>query len=280
MSGYNISGIGGDQQYANLPSRTTQEGKELMGNALGNRVRFDQPETFDRPNFLTPESMLQFGLNPNTPDPAKYSEPSLQKDVYATRKAIIEQHKEKPAGQKAGAYGTFNVGTDEEVGLVMELEAQKRIMEYDKYCAAMFNYKHIPGGLKAMEEINPGFTARRVAQVYSDAAYAAKNKAIEVLGQANCGHEANMFKFDVDNGVVTGPTLTMTTNQPKLGYEPGGLYKFGRKKFFNTHLPGASVPDINATLTKQNSAPTWPTNRYPADWANTNGSLDKLVKGT
>jgi hypothetical protein len=33
-------------------------------------------------------------------------------------------------------------------------------------------------------------------------------------------------------------------------------------------------------LAKQNSAPTWPTNRYPADWANTNGSLDKLVKGT
>lgn len=279
MSGYNISGIGGDQQYANLPSKTTQEGQELMSRSLQNRVRFDQPESFAQP-AIDNSSTVQFGLNPNRPDPAKYSEPSMQKDVYATRKAIIAEHKKKQTGEGNGALGTFGVGTDEEVGLVMELEAQKRIMEYDKYCAAMFNYKHIPGGLKAMEEINPGFTARRVAQVYSDAAYAAKNKAIEVLGQANCGHEANMFKFDVDNGIVTGPMLTTTTNQPQLGYIPGGLYKFGRKKFFSTNFPGASVPDINAALQQQGTNPTWPGNLFPADWATKDGSLDKLVRGT
>ena len=254
MSGHNISGGNLDAQYTNVPNQTTMEGAQLVNNALGERVRFAKPTTFTEPTAYDDSTegkaakerrtndMLRYGLNANMPDPAKYVLPSGAKDAYTMRQDIIDQHALKDNRANKGIKGNYEVGTQEEVQLAMELQAQKRIMEYDKYCAAMFNYKHIPGGLKAMEEINPGFTSRRVAQVYSDAAYAAKNKAIEVLGQANCGHEANMFKFDVDNGVIQGPVLEdptlSTATTTGMGYVSGGFANMFKKQVTGTNLPG------------------------------------------
>lgn len=224
-----------DQPNARLPDATTAEGRDLVNTALQERIRFAEPVRFQNDTTLTnaqTQEIVAQGGNVNAPDPARYSMPSAEKDYFATRRAVI--------AQQTNATPMYQVGTPEEVALMQEAEAQRRIMEYDKYCAAMFNYKAIPGGLKAMEEINPGFTARRVAQVYSDAAFAAKIKAIEVLGQANCGHEANKFKFDVDNKIITGPRLRDHDYAADTGYVRGGVGQFARNYMFNTYRPGGT----------------------------------------
>ena len=241
-----------DGNAAAQVSQTTQEGYGLMNNALQERIRFAKPETFEEQpdlfyadgtaNRNVNEHLLRHGGNINAPDPAKYVLPSAAKDRYNTRQEIIEEHRAQPppAAGAGAAIGTYSVGTNDEINLRHELEAQKRILEYDKYCASMFNYKNIPGGLKALEEINPGFTARRIAQVYSDLAYAGKNKCIDVLGQANCGMEANMFKFDVDNGIIHGPALLGQAPKDEVGYVEGGIAQLFRKKFIETNPVGTS----------------------------------------
>lgn len=243
-----------DGNAAAQVSQTTQEGYGLMNNALQERIRFAKPEEFQPDpagnfaNGMTRDAghLLRHGGNINAPDPAKYVLPSAAKDRYNTRQDIIREHREQAPPAAGGAIGTYNIGTNDEISLRHELEAQKRIMEYDKYCASMFNYKNIPGGLKALEEINPGFTARRIAQVYSDLAYAGKNKCIDVLGQANCGMEANMFKFDVDNGIITGPELLGQPPKAEVGYEEGGVAQLFRKKWFDTKPVGTSSREFPA----------------------------------
>ena len=177
------------------------------------------------------------GLNPNAPDPAKYSVPSAAKDRYFTRQQILKSYPARDANA-SGAQPTYQAGTDEEVALVQEVEAQQKILQYDQYCASMFNYKNVPGGIEAIERINPGFTSRRMAQIYADAAFAAKTRAIEMLGQINCTQEDNIFKMNLDNGLISGPSLART-RPPNEQYIQGAVARtLGRPTVNLNALPG------------------------------------------
>ena len=225
-------------QTGNMVDSTTGAGQSIRSQALQERIRYDQPHTFAaRDNGYSPtEDDIKRGYNAQAPDPAKYSVPSAAKDNYFTRQQILNAHrKEHPGSVQMMA----PVGTDEEVALVEEMEAQQKIAQFDQYCASLFNYKNIPGGIEALERINPGFTSRRMAQIYADAAFAAKTRAIEMIGQINCTQEDNIFKMHLDNGLITGPTLARE-RAPAKQYMPGNFAKTSRPSSNMNALPGAS----------------------------------------
>ena len=223
-------------QTGNMVDSTTAAGQDIRSQALEERIRFDQPHVFKAP-MLRDEDRAR-GYNDQPADPAKYSVPSQAKDNYFTRQQIIKARGAGGADME-GVQFMAQAGTDEEVALVEEMEAQQKIAQYDQYCASLFNYKNIPGGIEALERINPGFTARRMAQIYTDAAFAAKTRAIEMIGQINCTQEDNIFKMHLDNGQITGPTLARE-RQPGSGYLPGNFAKDRRNLVNLTALPGRS----------------------------------------
>jgi hypothetical protein len=243
MSAYNppndsqsASGVGGGGP-GNRVDETTLAGARIVDQNLQERIRYDEPFVFNRP--LATERDVALGANPNAPDPAKYAVPSAAKDRYFTRRKIIESYPEPGTGA-GGAQPTYAAGTDEEVALVQEVEAQQKIAQYDQYCASMFNYKNVPGGIEAIERINPGFTSRRMAQIYADAAFAAKTRAIEMLGQINCTQEDNIFKMNLDNGLISGPQLARVRD-PTTPYIQGYIAdKMSRPTMNTTALPGRS----------------------------------------
>lgn len=222
-------------QTGNMVDSTTAAGQDIRSQALEERIRFDQPHVF-KPPYLRDADRAR-GYNDQPADPAKYNVPSQAKDNYFTRQQIIKARGGAP-GMK-GVTFTAQAGTDEEVALVEEMEAQQKIAQYDQYCASLFNYKNIPGGIEALERINPGFTARRMAQIYTDAAFAAKTRAIEMIGQINCTQEDNIFKMHLDNGQITGPTLARE-RKPGSTYLPGNFAKERRPLANLTALPGRS----------------------------------------
>ena len=158
--------------------------------------------------------------------------PSAQKDAYYTRQKVIESYGDR-------ILPTYAAAGPEEIALVDEMEAQQKIAQYDQYCASMFNYKNIPGGIEALERINPGFTSRRMAQIYADAAFAAKTRAIEMIGQINCTQEDNIFKMHLDNGLIKGPTLARE-RKPAAEYMPGNFAKLSRPTSNMNAMPGKS----------------------------------------
>ena len=222
-------------QSGNMVDATTASGAAIVGQGLQERIRYDQPTAFGPAKMG--EGDLERGYNNIAPDPAKYNVPSAAKDMYFTRREIINAYKDADVGAGSGATPMYQAGTDEEVALVLEMEAQQKIAQYDQYCASMFNYKNIPGGIEAIERINPGFTSRRIAQIYADAAFAAKVRAIEMIGQINCTQEDNIFKMHVDNGLVKGPTLAREREAGK-GYMPGNFAKLSRPTPNLNALPG------------------------------------------
>jgi hypothetical protein len=244
MSAYNppndsqsASGVGGGGP-GNRVDETTQAGARIVDQNLQERIRYDEPYVFDRPQMGFQDRAN--GINPNAPDPAKYAVPSAAKDRYFTRRKIIASYPDPGAEGSGGALPTYAAGTDEEVALVQEVEAQQKIAQYDQYCASMFNYKNVPGGIEAIERINPGFTSRRMAQIYADAAFAAKTRAIEMLGQINCTQEDNIFKMNLDNGLISGPQLARV-REPNPEYIAGYLAsKMSRPTINSTAMPGAS----------------------------------------
>lgn len=214
---------------------TTAQGQAIKAQHMQERIRYDQPHVFrpqgDSTGNVNGEDTAR-GYNSMPADPAKYNVPSAQKDAYFTRQKVLESYGPDltPMYQAAGP---------EEIALVEEMEAQQKIAQYDQYCASMFNYKNIPGGIEALERINPGFTSRRMAQIYSDAAFAAKTRAIEMIGQINCTQEDNIFKMHLDNGLINGPTLARE-RRPAAEYMPGNFAKLSRPTSNMTAMPGKS----------------------------------------
>ena len=216
---------------------TTAQGQAIKAQHVQERIRYDQPHVFARQGTqgnsgVATDLDRQMGYNTQPADPAKYNVPSAQKDAYFTRQKVLESYGDKvtPMYQAAGP---------EEIALVEEMEAQQKIAQYDQYCASMFNYKNIPGGIEALERINPGFTSRRMAQIYADAAFAAKTRAIEMIGQINCTQEDNIFKMHLDNGLIKGPTLARE-RKPAAEYMPGNFAKLSRPTSNMNAMPGKS----------------------------------------
>ena len=160
------------------------------------------------------------------------------------------------AGSEDKVQRVVHVG-EEEVELMREARRTAELANFDTYVYSMIDPRQ-PGSLKWLNEVYPDFVARRVQQVQTDFEFALRNQLIDQWGIND--FQDLKFKYMVDQGVITGPSLSEPTRQ-KITYTPGYLSPWKFPHWLNTdkETQGLKLPFASAKYGKK------PTNA--SDWS-------------
>jgi len=160
------------------------------------------------------------------------------------------------AGKEEKVQRVVHVG-EEEVELMREARRTAELANFDTYVYSMVDPRQ-PGALKWLNEVYPDFVARRVEQVQTDYEFALRNQLIDQWGIND--FQDLKFKYMVDQGVITGPSLSEPTRQ-KITYTPGYLSPWKFPHWLNTdkETQGLKLPFASAKYGKK------PTNA--SDWS-------------
>lgn len=153
--------------------------------------------------------------------PVSYVGPSGAKDNMARRQAIREGINRSVAlgGGLPGVQRTDPV-TDEEVQYLKYMEDTSELAKFDQYVESFIDPRQ-PGSMKFLMEVYPEYVNRRLQQAHADYEYALRNQMIDSWGINT--FDDLYFKYMVDQGKLTGPSLTRGNKKLADRYAPGIL---------------------------------------------------------
>ena len=175
--------------------------------------------------------------------PVPYAAPSEQKDRFLLESAVRRAAGKEIADSDAkdGVIRTAPI-TETEIQYLKSMKDQAELAKFDDYVESFIDPRQ-PGNMKWLMEVYPDYVSRRLQQAHTDYEFALRNQMIDSWG-INTFDDLH-FKYLVDQGKITGPTLK--TNRPPVdsSYTPGWLspYNFQspNKGSSNMRLPFASA---------------------------------------
>lgn len=223
-------------------SQTHSDASRLYGTEMALREKYSRPTEFEGANLSRPEDQAAYNAAPALP--AKYSADDVAKDRMNTKQAVIDG-----IGSQQAVVRTAPI-TQDEIDYVAQADREKQLASFDAYVQTLIDPRK-PGNLQWLMETYPDFVTRRIQQIHDDHDFALRNSLTDAFGINK--FEDLMFKYNVDQGIITGPTLKRT-GDPADHYEPGALsFWANSKKGDRSSLPFASAtygdqPSSNSNL--------------------------------
>lgn len=140
----------------------------------------------------------------------------------AVRDAAAAENKANP-----GAVIRTDPITDEEVNYVKSMASMAELAKFDDYVESFIDPRQ-PGNMKWLMNVYPEYVERRLQQAHTDYEYALRNQMIDMWGINT--PEDLMFKYMVDQGQITGPSLRNERPTLDMSYTPGVLSVFNFQK--------------------------------------------------
>ena len=168
-----------------------------------------------------PSNLPVYYPNGTSQLPVSYVGPSAAKDNMARRQAIREgiNNSVAAAGAPPGVQRTDPI-TDEEVQYLKYMEDTSELAKFDQYVESFIDPRQ-PGSMKFLMEVYPEYVNRRLQQAHADYEYALRNQMIDSWGINT--FDDLYFKYMVDQGKLTGPSLTRGGKKLADKYAPGIL---------------------------------------------------------
>jgi len=150
--------------------------------------------------------------------PVSYVGPSAAKDDMVRRQAI------RDAINSAGTENPTVIRTDpiqdSEVEYLKYMEDMSELAKFDQYVESFIDPRQ-PGSMKFLMEVYPEYVNRRLQQAHADYEYALRNQMIDSWGINT--FDDLYFKYMVDQGKLSGPTLKRDGKKLADKYAPGIL---------------------------------------------------------
>jgi len=172
--------------------------------------------------------------------PAKYHVTTPADDRHRVKEQVIQAYNEDSRGQGGGSVLRTAPITEDEVSYVQNLEAEKRLAEFDAYVNTLIDPRK-PGNLQWLMALYPGFVHRRVQQIYDDQNYVMKKQFIDNFGINTL--DDLYFQYLNDQGIISGPAMT-NSDKPESHFRPGALsfWKTTAGEYNRTQFPFSSSP--------------------------------------
>ena len=237
--------MGSNNARAGAPDLGGAMGSQLTSRELAARQHFVDPgagATNDPANmnqlnkdFSGVDGNLPRWINSGTGPAVPYSAPSELKDRMVMRKAIHEAagREIKEGGAENAVVRTDPIG-DDEIAYLKSMRDQAELAKFDDYVETLIDPR-MPGNMKWLMEVYPDYVSRRLQQAHTDYEYALRNQMVDTWG-INTFDDLH-FKFLVDQGKISGPSLKQDTTPLDNSYTAGWFSPFN----FQT-------PDIGATM--------------------------------
>ncbi|AUD57253.1 hypothetical protein [Pleurochrysis sp. endemic virus 1a] len=234
------------------PRRNRDPGLDMGGNlearSLAARGHFAEPAEMPEAT-LNYDANVPYYYNMGGAPPVKYTIPSAQKERLVARQAVREA---TPVG---GATLRTDPITDEEVTYLQDMKALAEKADFDNYVTRLLDPRQ-PGQLRILMDLYPQYVHERIQQSHTDHEFALRNDLIDMWG-INTFDDLH-FKYLVDQGKISGPTLQRSTNL-NAEYTPGMLSPF---RFLDRRQPdGLKLPFASAKFGAR------PANNDPEYWS-------------
>jgi hypothetical protein len=186
--------------------------------------------------------------------PVKYDQPSEDKAELDRRNELVEK-----------GDVTRIMPIDKELSYMKYMEDLQELAKFDNYVEALVDPK-APGSADFLFKVYPEYVNRRMAQAQKDYEFALRNQMIDMWGINT--FDDLYFKYMVDQGQITGPSLVRTGPNDTADDEYVS-YNFlparWRRKF------NASTLNLPYTTSKIGSRTTGSLNRSGLPYSNTYG---------
>ena len=208
-------------------------------------------------------------INSATGPAVPYSAPSELKDRMVMRKAIHEAagREIKQGGAENAVVRTDPIG-DDEIAYLKSMRDQAELAKFDDYVETLIDPR-MPGNMKWLMEVYPDYVSRRLQQAHTDYEYALRNQMVDTWG-INTFDDLH-FKYLVDQGKISGPSLKQDTMPLDSSYTPGWLSPFnfqspdtgsGMRLPYASAKHGARPADINSWAISRDNRPLGKGNDY------------------
>ena len=229
--------------------QTHADADRMYATEMSLREKYSRPTDFAAPTFAAgSDDAAKYNAQPALP--AKYTSDDIVKDRMNTKQAVIDGINANNAAAGAPAVVRTAPITEQEIDYVAQADREKQLASFDAYVQTLIDPRK-PGNLQWLMEMYPDFVSRRIQQIHDDHDFALRNSLCDAFGINK--FEDLMFKYHVDQGLITGPTLKRMED-PSEHFEPGALSFWQKaKKHDRSALPFQSatygaVPDPNQHL--------------------------------
>lgn len=234
--------MGSAHARSGAPDLGRSFGRELRDNELNNRAHFVQPseQTNQGERLMAPGDRpadYPYWMGNGGNYPVAYDADSALKEKLVLDSAVREAADAEVRERRAGGNGQPGVVrtdpiSEEEKAYVRSMQDAVELAKFDEYVEQYIDPRK-PGNMKWLMEVFPSYVERRLQQAHTDYEFALRNQMIDMWGIST--PEDLKFKYQVDQGKLTGPELRRPG--PKLDdtYAPGFLSPF------NWQTPGIGM---------------------------------------
>ena len=216
----------------------------------------DKPRDFEGRN-------LPYYYNNFNGAPVAYDAPSEEKENLILHNEVRQAADAAIRAGRTGRGGAAGVVrtspiTDGEVQYLKTMKQQVELAKFDDYVESFIDPRQ-PGNMKWLMEIYPEYVTRRLQQAHTDYEFALRNQMIDMWGMNT--KEDLMFKYQVDQGKITGPSLQPDRDPVDARYAHGWLspYSWQSPHAESTEL---NLPFASAKVGAQPNRPGgWTINR-------------------